>query len=185
MPEAAVKPVPNLAPEKKTIVLVGIMGVGKTTVGKRLAAILDLPFFDADEEIEKAAGMSVAEYFEKYGEAEFRKGERRVIRRLLGEGRHVLATGGGAFTDPKTRKMIKQKAVSVWLKADLDVVVERTSRRDTRPLLRGKDPREVLSRLLDERSPYYAEADIHLKTKDGPHAKTAEKIISALHEHFQ
>lgn len=170
---------------KKTIVLVGIMGVGKTTVGKRLANLLDLPFFDADEEIEKAAGMPVGDYFRQYGETEFRKGERRVIRRLLGESPHVLATGGGAFMDPKTRKLIKDKATSIWLQADLDVIVERTSRRNTRPLLLDNDPEEVLSRLLKERSPFYAEADIHITSNDGPHLKTAEKIVKLLNKFEQ
>ena len=136
----------------KTIALIGIMGVGKTTVGRRLASLLDLPFYDADEEIENASGMSVADYFSEYGEEEFRIGERRVIRRLLEGKPHILATGGGAFVQDKTRSVIQANAISVWLQADLETIVERTSRRETRPLLKNGDTREVLRKLLDERS---------------------------------
>jgi len=165
---------------RKTIALVGLMGVGKTSIGRRLAAVLGMPFRDADAEVEAAAGRSVAEIFEQYGEAAFRDGERRVIARLLDEPPHVLATGGGAFVNPETRALIKQKAVSVWLKADLDVLVKRVGRKDTRPLLSGKDPLEVLSRLAEERYPAYAEADITVETGDTAHHLAVDAIIKAL-----
>ncbi|WP_306249495.1 shikimate kinase [Parvularcula sp. IMCC14364] len=171
---------PDAALNDKTIVLVGIMGVGKTTVGRRLASLLKMPFFDADAEIELAAGMPVAEFFERYGEKEFRKGERRVMSRLLDQAPHVLATGGGAFADEMIRSLIQKKAISVWLQADLKVLIERTSRRDTRPLLKDKNPAEVLTRLLEERTPFYEQADIHIACKEGPHMRTAEKILQSL-----
>ena len=165
---------------QKTIVLVGMMGVGKTTVGRKLAEMLDIPFFDADQEIEKAANMSVSDIFSELGEASFRQGERRVIRRLLKGPRHVLATGGGAFIDEKTRQLVRETAISVWLQAEIDVILKRTGKRDTRPLLRQGDPRETLSRLLAEREPYYAEADIAIVSKDGPHKLTADRILDEL-----
>jgi len=164
----------------RPVVLVGLMGAGKTTVGRRLAAALRVPFRDADEEIEKAAGMSIADIFGARGEAEFRRGERRVIERLLSEGPHVLATGGGAFMNASTRKLIKRRAISVWLRADLDLTVERATRRNTRPLLRDGDPREILSRLMDERDPVYAEADVHIESVDGPHARTVDAVLAAV-----
>ena len=171
-------PDPDL--RERTIALVGLMGVGKSTIGRRLAAALGLPFRDADQEIEKAAGRSISEIFAERGEEEFRAGERRVIARLLDEGPHVLSTGGGAFMNPKTRALIREKAVSVWLKADLEVLVRRVSRKDTRPLLAGRDPREVLERLMIERYPVYALADIVVETDDRPAGATVETIMDAL-----
>jgi shikimate kinase len=171
-------PYPDL--RERTIALVGLMGVGKSTIGRRLAAALSLPFRDADQEIEKAAGRSISDIFAERGEDEFRAGERRVIARLLDEGPHVLSTGGGAFMNPKTRDLIKEKATSVWLKADLDVLVRRVSRKDTRPLLAGRDPREVLERLMVERYPVYALADIVVETDDRPAGAAVETIMEAL-----
>lgn len=165
---------------RSTIVLIGMMGAGKTTVGRRLAKRLDLDFVDSDAEIEKAAQMSVADIFESYGESYFRDGERRVLTRLLDEGTKVIATGGGAFMDAETRKLISGKATVVWLEASLDVLVERTSRRDTRPLLRNGDPKETLSGLLDERTPVYEQADVVVKSSDGPHDTVVTSIIDAL-----
>jgi shikimate kinase len=143
----------------RSVVLVGMMGAGKSSVGKRLAQRLGLSFYDADTEIERAAGMSIPEMFEKRGEAEFRQGEQRVIARLLGEGPAVLATGGGAFMDPETRARVRAQGRSVWLKADIDLLARRVGRKDTRPLLRDKDPREVLEALAKVRHPIYAEAE--------------------------
>lgn len=164
----------------RPIVLVGLMGAGKTTIGRRLAERLKLKFIDSDEEIERAAGLTVADIFETYGEAGFRDGERRVIARLMGEAPHVLATGGGAFMNPATRALIKQNAVSVWLKADLDVLVERTSRRNTRPLLRAGDPAEILAKLMAERSPTYAQADVTVDSARHPHDHTVKLLIHSL-----
>ena len=161
------------------------MGVGKSTIGRRLAQALDLPFRDADQEIEKAACCSIAQIFAERGEEEFRAGERRVIARLLEEGAHVLATGGGAFMNPRTRALIKERAVSVWLKADLDVLVRRVSRKDTRPLLAGRDPRVVLHQLMNERYPTYAEADIVVETDDGPASTAVEAILGAMTRRLQ
>ena len=171
---------PDLTLRERTIALVGLMGVGKSTIGRRLAGALELPFRDADHEIEKAAGCSIAEIFAERGEEEFRAGERRVIARLLEEGPHVLSTGGGAFMNPKTRALIKEKAISVWLKADLDVLVRRVSRKDTRPLLVGRDPREVMQEQMRERYPIYAESDIAIETDDGPAAAAVDSILGAL-----
>jgi shikimate kinase len=169
----------------RTIALVGLMGVGKSTIGRKLAHALDLPFRDADQEIEKAAGATVSDIFERLGEAEFRAGERRVIARLLEEPAHVLATGGGAFVNPETRALIKQRAISVWLKADLDVLVRRVSRKDTRPLLAGRDPRKVLQTLMRERYPVYAEADIVVETDDRPAGAAVDAILAALRERLE
>ena len=164
----------------KTIVLVGLMGAGKTSVGRRLAARLGLRFVDADAEIESAAGMTIADIFATHGEAHFRDGERRVIARLLDDRGQVLATGGGAFMDPDTRQHISEKAISVWLKADLDVLFKRVSRRKTRPLLNKSDPKAVLEQLIRERYPVYAEADVTIESVDAPHEVMVEKILSAL-----
>lgn len=166
----------------RTIALVGLMGVGKTTVGRRVARALQLPFIDADAEIETAAGRSVADIFAERGEDDFRSGERRVIARLLDGPPVVLATGGGAFLNPDTRALIKERALSIWLKADLDVLVKRVNRRDTRPLLRGRDPREVLERLMQERYPVYAEADLVVETSDSPHDAAVAAVLSALEQ---
>ena len=164
----------------RAIVLVGLMGAGKSSIGRRLAARLNMDFTDADVEIEAAAGCTIADFFERHGEPAFREGERRVIARLLDEGPRVLATGGGAFIDPDTRRLLDEKAVTVWLNAELDLLVKRCARRDTRPLLRDGDPREILNRLMEERYPIYQQAHITIKTDDGPHTETVDKIIAAL-----
>jgi len=177
-------PAPSLAPAK-TIALVGLMGVGKTSVGRRLATALNLPFRDADHEIEAAAGRSISEIFADRGEAEFREGERRVIARLLGEPPHVLATGGGAFVQPQTRALIKAGAVVVWLKADIEVLVRRVGRKSGRPLLADRDPAEVLSALAKDRYPYYAEAHLTVDAGDAPHGVTVAAIIAAVSEHMK
>lgn len=164
----------------RPIVLVGLMGAGKTTTGRRLAKRLGVPFADADEEIEEAAGMRIADIFEIYGEADFRDGERKVMQRLLDGPPHVLATGGGAFMNDETRALVKAKATSVWLKADLETHVRRTSLRDTRPILRRGDPKVILGKLIEERSPIYAQADITVESRDGPHRDTVGTIIHEL-----
>ncbi len=165
---------------RRTIALVGLMGVGKSSVGRRLASTLGLPFRDTDAEVEDAAKASIADIFAQLGEAAFRDGERRVIARLLDGPPHVLATGGGAFMNPETRALIKSKAISVWLKADLDVLARRVGRKDTRPLLVGKDPLEVLKAQAEARYPAYAEADVHVETGDAAHHITVEQVIRAL-----
>lgn len=164
----------------KTIVLVGLMGAGKSCVGKRLAACLGLPFVDADREIEEAAGCSISDYFAAHGEKTFRDGERRVIQRLLGNPMHVLATGGGAFMDPSTRALIKDKAISVWLKAELDQLLKRIGRRNDRPLLQNVDPRAKLAELIDVRYPVYAEADLTVDSADGPPDVTVQRVLRAI-----
>ncbi|MFP3944386.1 MAG: shikimate kinase [Alphaproteobacteria bacterium] len=158
------------------------MGAGKSTVGRRLAERLGLPFRDADTEIEAAAGRSIAELFEDFGEAYFRDGERRVIKRLLNGPPHVLATGGGAFLDPRTRNLIRQRALSVWLKADLDVLLERVLRRSHRPLLKNGDPRAIMAKLMEERYPVYGEADVTVETGTGPHEEVIRRILTALEQ---
>lgn len=168
----------------RPLVLVGLMGVGKTTVGRQVAHLLDRPFVDADEAIEDASRMSVADLFERYGEAEFRSLERRVIDRLLRDGATaggtVLATGGGAFMQEETRAAIAELALTVWLRADLDVLVERTGKRDTRPLLRGGNPREILARLIDERHPVYAEADLEVESTRQRREVVASRVVHAV-----
>jgi shikimate kinase len=164
----------------RSIVLVGLMGVGKSSIGKRLAARLHMPFVDADAEIEAAAGMSISEIFARFGEPHFRDGERRVIARLLKTGPRVIATGGGAFCDPETRALIREKAIAIWLDADLETLVSRVTRRSHRPLLAGKDPRAVLESLAEVRNPLYAEAHIHVRTGRGPHEEGVEAILNAL-----
>jgi len=163
----------------KTVVLVGLMGAGKTNIGRRLAQKLDLPFVDADAEIEAAAGESIEEIFERRGEAVFREGERKVIARLLANPVHVLATGGGAYMDPNTRALICERAISIWLRAELDLLVARVSRRSNRPLLK-QDPRATLSRLIEERYPVYAQANVTVETVDGPPEATLERVLAAL-----
>lgn len=165
---------------RRTIALVGLMGVGKSSVGRRLANALSLPFRDADAEVEAAAGRSISEIFGALGEAAFRDGERRVIARLLEGPPHVLATGGGAFISPETRGLIKARAISIWLKADLDILARRVGRKDTRPLLAGKDPLEVLQAQAEARYPAYAEADITVETGDAAHHVTVGQIIEAI-----
>jgi len=162
------------------IVLVGLMGAGKTSLGKRIAKATQLPFVDSDTEIEKAAGCSIPEIFERYGEAEFRSGERRVIERILEGEPAIVATGGGAFMDAGTRELIRRKAISIWLRADLETLVKRTRRRDDRPLLKGGDPREVLRRLIDERYPIYAEADIVIDVDDEQPKETTERLLQRI-----
>lgn len=180
MTAIALSPEDLAALRGKTIVLVGLMGVGKSSVGRRLAGVLDLPFRDADNEVEAAAGRSISEIFAELGESAFRDGERRVIARLLDEPPHVLATGGGAFVNPETRALINAKAVSVWLKADIELLARRVSRKDNRPLVRGKDPIEVLGQLAQARYPAYAEAQVHVQTGDTPHGVAVDAILSAL-----
>ena len=168
----------------RPVVLVGMMGVGKTTVGRKLASLLDVPFIDADEEIERAAQMPIPEIFATYGEPYFRSGERRVIARLLdgpaATRRKILATGGGAFIDAETRALILDKAVSIWLDSDIDTLVERVGRKDNRPLLRGGNPREILTRLRNERRGAYEQAAIHITSGNVPHALTAGRILKAI-----
>jgi len=164
----------------RSIVLVGLMGVGKTTIGRRLAQRLGLAFTDADAAIEEAAGQNISEIFAQHGEAYFRDGERRVIARLLEEGPQVLATGGGAFMDPSTRAKITARGISVWLKADLDVLMRRVGKRSTRPLLKNDNPRHTMERLMSERYPVYAEADITVESEEGPHDAVVDNIIRKL-----
>ena len=168
----------------RPIALVGLMGCGKTTVGGRVARLLNAPFRDADAEIVEAAGLTIPEIFEKHGEAEFRRGEERVIARLLTEEPMILATGGGAFMSPVTRAAIRAAGGAVWLHADLETLLERTGRRDTRPLLKNGDPREILSGLMELRYPVYAEADIRVEsTLDGSADDVAKSIVAALEAH--
>ena len=168
----------------RTITLVGLMGVGKSSVGRRLANALSLPFRDADSEVETAAGRSIPDIFNDLGEAAFREGERRVIARLLEEPPHVLATGGGAFMNPETQALIKARSISVWLKADLDVLARRVGRKDNRPLLAGKDPLAVLQDQAAQRYPAYALADLTVETGDAAHHVTVDQVIQALSAHL-
>lgn len=162
------------------IALVGLMGAGKSTVGRRLAQRLGREFFDSDTEIEKAAALSVSEIFARHGEADFRRGEKQVIRRLLDKGAQVLATGGGAYLDAETRAALRERAVTVWLRADPETLWRRVSRRDDRPLLRRPDAREHLARLAVEREPFYAQADLIIQSREGPHSHTVNAILKAL-----
>ena len=165
---------------RRTIVLVGMMGAGKSSIGRRLAVRLGLKFIDADSEIETAAGCSIDDIFELHGEKAFREGERRVIARLLEAPAHVLATGGGAIMDPATRALIGEKGISIWLRANLDILVRRVSRRGNRPLLKNRDVREVLKELMAERDPVYATADITVDTIDAPHETVVTEILRRL-----
>lgn len=169
----------------RPLVLIGLMGAGKSCIGRRLAARLGLPFADADAEIEAAAGCSVAEIFARFGEAGFREGERKVMARLLSGPVQVLAAGGGAFMDPQTRRTIRERGLSLWLRADLDLLVKRTAGRDHRPLLRQGEPREILRRLIDQRYPVYAEADIVVDSTDEPPERTVAKVYAALSAHLE
>ncbi len=181
MPCGAVPAAERLAARLgRPIVLVGLMGAGKSCVGRRLAARMGQAFLDADSEFEAAADCTISDYFARHGEAAFRDGERRVISRLLDGPQCVLATGGGAFCDPATRARIKAAAVSLWLRADLDLLVKRTAGRDHRPLLKQGDPREVLERLMATRHPFYAEADVAVDTTDEPPDNTVDQAINAL-----
>ena len=168
----------------RSLVLVGMMGSGKTSVGRRLAARLGLPFADADSEIETAAGMSIPEIFAKRGEAEFRDGERRVVARLLADGCKVLATGGGAFVNPQTRERIAAQGIAVWLKADFDVLLRRVRKRANRPMLHTPDPAATLRKLIEDRYPLYALADITVVSNDGPHEVVVENVLGALESHL-
>jgi shikimate kinase len=165
---------------RRSIVLVGMMGAGKSSIGRRLAARLVIPFSDADAEIEEAAGMSVEDIFETHGEPSFRSGEARVIARLLENGPQVLATGGGAFVNPETRARIHDKGISVWLKADMDVLTRRLRRRSDRPLLKTADPATTLTDLLAAREPIYSEADLAVVSRDVPHEIIVEEIVTLL-----
>ena len=169
----------------RSVVLVGMMGAGKSSIGRRLAGRMEIPFVDADIEIEKAAGMSIAEIFAAHGEAYFRAGEGRVIVRLLDGGPQVLATGGGAFMNPETRAAIRAKGISVWLRATLEVLNRRIKRRGDRPLLKDTDPVETLRRLIDQRYPVYAEADLTVESREVPHETIVDEILAGLHSHFQ
>ena len=169
----------------RPIVLVGLMGAGKSCIGKRLGSQLGLSFVDADREIEIAAGgCSIPDIFAMHGEEAFRDGERRVIQRLLGNPVHVLATGGGAFVDPNTRALVKERALSIWIRADLDLLVKRVSRRNNRPLLQNVDPREKLAELMALRDPCYAEADITVDSADGPPEVTLGRVMEALEQYL-
>lgn len=168
----------------RPLVLVGMMGVGKTTIGRKLATMLHLPFVDADEEIERAAHMPIPEIFATYGEPYFRDGERRVIARLIGDGRpndrKVLSTGGGAFVDASTRALVLEKAIAIWLDSDIATLLERVGRKGNRPLLKTGDPKEILTNLRAERQPFYAQAPIHVISTTQPHHVTASRILRAI-----
>lgn len=168
----------------RPIVLVGLMGVGKSTVGRRLARRLGLPFVDSDAAIEDAAGLSPAEVFERYGEQDFRDGERRLVARLIEGSVRVIATGGGAFVDPRTRDLLNSRAITVWLDAPVDILAERTSRRDTRVQLRNGDPKSTLERLANERRKSYEQAHIHVKSGAGAHKDVVEAIVRAINDHL-
>lgn len=172
---------PNLPAFDRPLVLIGLMGAGKSTIGKRLAARLHLPFVDADAEIERAAGLTIAEIFERFGEKEFRDGERRVIGRLIDGKPKVIATGGGAFMQDETRALILDRATAIWLDADIDVLADRVGRREgSRPLLVGRDPREALTELAAIRNPVYALAPVHVRSQPLPHDATVDTILRAL-----
>jgi shikimate kinase len=176
-PAAAIR----AALERRSIVLVGMMGVGKSSIGRRLAARLEIPFVDADTEIEKAAGMSITDIFARHGEADFRSGEARVIARLLDAGPQVLATGGGAFMNAATREAIKTKGISIWLSAEFDVLMRRVAKRKSeRPMLQTDDPAETLRQLLKQREPVYALADLTVQSREGPHEAIVGEIVAAL-----
>jgi shikimate kinase len=168
----------------KSIVLVGLMGAGKSTVGKKLATLVELPFFDADHEIEKVSTMTIAELFESYGEAEFRDLERRVIARMLEEGPIVLATGGGAYMNDQTRRTIASEGVSLWLKAELDVLMARVVRKQNRPLLKNDNPRGVMERLITERYPVYALADLTINSREEKKEVIAFEAMQAIASHL-
>ena len=165
---------------RRSIVLVGMMGAGKTTIGRRLAARLQLPFLDADHEIEQAAGKSIPEIFADHGEMQFREGERRVIARLLAGGPQVLATGGGAFMDAATREAVARQGASVWLRAEFDVLLRRVRRRPNRPLLQTADPEATLHALMDRRYPVYAQADVTVLSRDAAHEAIVDDVVAAL-----
>lgn len=167
---------------ERSVVLIGMMGAGKSAVGRRLATKLQLPFIDADTEIETAAGKTITEIFADHGEAYFREGERKVIARLLKDGPQVLATGGGAYMDARTRQAIRERGISVWLKADIGVLMNRVQRRDNRPLLMAGEPKDVMKALMKKRYPVYAKADITVLSRDVPHEVIVGEIIAALYK---
>ncbi|MGQ0671519.1 MAG: shikimate kinase [Hyphomicrobium sp.] len=170
---------------QRALVMVGLMGCGKSAVGRRLAGRLSLPFIDADEEIEKAAGKSINDIFSEHGEAHFREGERKVIARLLGQGAQVLATGGGAFINAETRANIRNNGISIWLKADLPVLMKRVAKRDTRPLLKSGDPEATMRKLIEVRYPVYAEADITIESRDVAHEVIVSDVLQALRKRLE
>src|SRR4051794_25859307 len=167
----------------RPVVLVGLMGVGKSTVGRRLARRLDLPFVDSDSEIEETVGLPWGELFERYGEADYRDGERRLVARLVDGQVRVIATGGGVFVDPRTRQLLNERTITIWLDAPVDILAERTARRNTRPLLKNGDRKATLERLAEVERTAYAEAHIHVKSGDGAHKDVVEAIIRALEEY--
>lgn len=169
----------------RPVVLVGLMGVGKSTVGRRLARKLGLPFVDSDAEIEDASGLSAAEVFERFGEKDYRDGERRLVARLVDGQVRVISTGGGVFVDPRTRELLKTRTITVWLDAPVEVLAQRTRRRDTRPLLRTDNPKETLERIAEQERPAYAEAHIHVRSSDGAHRDVVDAIVKALEEHLR
>lgn len=169
----------------RPVVLVGLMGVGKSTVGRRLARRLGLSFVDSDSEIEETVGLPWGELFERYGEADYRDGERRLVARLVNGQVRVIATGGGVFVDPRTRTLLKERAITVWLDAPVDVLAERTSRRDTRPLLKNGNPKDTLERLAKTERDAYAEAHIHIKSGNGAHKEVVEEIVRALEAYLE
>lgn len=169
----------------RPIVLIGMMGAGKTTVGRRLASKLGRHFVDSDEEVEKAAGMTIEDIFRTHGEADFRAGEVKVIARLLKDEGIVLGTGGGAFINPETRALVNASAVSVWIKADFDLLFQRVSRRSNRPLLKTANPRETLQKLIDVRYPIYSEAHVTVVSRDVPQDQVAAEVIDAVLDHLQ
>jgi shikimate kinase len=168
----------------RPLALVGMMGAGKSTVGRRLAKRLELNFVDSDEAIGQACGLPAGEVFAKYGEQDFRDGERRIISRLLDEPHQVIATGGGAFADEGTRAILKEKAITIWLDASIEVLAERTAGRDTRPLLNNDDPRGTLERLMEKRRPFYEQADIHVRSGNVPHRDVVGWIINAIEDYL-
>lgn len=184
-PEAAARDEAGKHGAMRSLVLVGLMGAGKSSVGRRLAQVIGFDFVDADTEIEKAAGATIPEIFADHGEAAFRDGERKVIARLLEQPGTVLATGGGAYMNPETRERIRSRGISIWLKAELDVLVRRCARRSHRPLLQNGDVRTTLARLMEERHPVYAEADITVISGDGPHDDVVAQILQLLPEAYR
>ena len=169
----------------RPVVLVGLMGVGKSTVGRRLARKLGLPFVDSDAEIEDASGLSAAEVFERFGEKDYRDGERRLVARLVDGQVRVISTGGGVFVDPRTRELLKTRTITVWLDAPVEVLAQRTRRRDTRPLLRTDNPKETLERIAEQERPAYAEAHIHVRSSDGAHRDVVDAIVKALEDYLR
>ncbi|MBN9071056.1 MAG: shikimate kinase [Rhizobiales bacterium] len=169
---------------RRSVVFIGLMGAGKTAIGRKVAATLGLPFLDSDQEIEAVSRMSVPELFERYGEPEFRALEQRVIARLLDHGPQVLSTGGGAFMNAQTRDLVARSGVSVWLKAEIDVLMERVSKKQNRPLLKNPDPRGVMMRLMTERYPVYGLADVTVSTRDEKKEVIAAEVVAALLTHL-